>query len=107
MEQRRQALACIRAIARLTSKAVGLNDEHAVLRNLACRDAFQTPFHILGQLRACEIVAKLHCRGDFVNVLAAGTRRANEAFFNERFVDVDCGSARRHWYSVAQRQAYP
>jgi hypothetical protein len=99
-----QPLERVLAIALLRSVPPGVEDEHALVGHAPAGEALQPLAYGVGQCRrAPHIESELHRRRKLVDVLAAGTGRANEALLDLSLVDGDAiayldhtRSSRRH-----------
>jgi hypothetical protein len=77
-------------IALAGSEAMCLDGEDAIVIYPPPGDADQPSLHMIGEgWRAPDVETQLDCGCDLVNVLAAGTRGANESLRELRRVDVD------------------
>src|SRR5690606_12679848 len=105
LDERRQPLARVLAVAVLGAEALGVEYQHAVVGETAIALGEQAFAHGFGQRRRVgDVEAQLDRGRDLVDVLTAGTRRAHEALDDFGVRDVD-GRRSRHGASLARRCA--
>src|SRR5688572_1342991 len=73
----------------LRSMLAAVDEQHIVGDHAAAGEASKAFLHLIGQRRGADIEAQLHRRRDFVDVLAAGARGANEALLYVLLVQHD------------------
>lgn len=83
----------VAAVHVLGAVLLGLENEHAVLRDAAVVQAQQTLLHTLGQAGGVDVKAQMDGAGDLVHVLPARTLCADRGHAHFGFVD---GQGRCH-----------
>ncbi len=90
LDQLDQAIERVGAVALLGAVALRGDDQHALAGQTAAGEALEPQAHVVGQRRrVANVEAQLHCAREFVDVLAARARGADEALVELALIDAD------------------
>src|SRR5215831_959554 len=103
-----ETLARILAVALLGAVALGVDHDHALAGEASAGEPLEPRAHVVGKARrAARVEAKLHRARELVDILPAGTGRADEMLLELALADADRRSDADHRGSLCRKRLEP